>query len=194
LECKPDTILLSSQRACEYFCDIYQKRELGSDFKFIVVGQKSAQFLAKRGFEISHQLKRLLDLLTIKTPQRCQILYPCSRERNQAEVEEIRQMGWNIREEELYAVDFAEIQPKLAELLRQFPNLSILVYSSSQARALANYSSRNATIFCMGQRTYQSLKDLGFENIYISREPEESSLLDLLVEIKQKDGNIGGRP
>ena len=177
---KPQLILLASQRACGYFYSLYQKVEQDPEIKFLVVGERAEKFLKDRGLKVSNRFQDFLDLQNSKIILDQKILYPCSREKSSTELELLKAKGFKIMELELYDVDFLEKQMQLQTTLEASPRLPILVYSSSQARALSSYPAFEAQIFCLGRRTHQSLKSLGFKNIMMSQKADEASLLELL--------------
>ena len=176
---KPEMILLASERACSYFFELCRKLQLNSDYDFVVVGERAEKFLRAQGLNVVISCQKFLDLQFAKIKPEQRILYPSSRERNSQELEMLRKKDLEIKDIELYAVNFLGMQKELILALKESPNLPILVYSSSQAKALSNYPAFQAQIFCLGERTFHSLQSLGFKKVLVSPQANEESLLEI---------------
>ena len=181
---KPGGLFLSSQRACDFFLQLWERIEDLPEWDpdCFVVGDKALEILQRRDFRVVRKFGQFREMLSLDKELHSQklILYPCSSEVNHGEISQAGKLGWLFQTLEIYKVEFDTTNQELETLLR--PEVSVLVYSSSQARALSMYSSRNVKVFCLGERTAQTLHSLGFTQIYVSKTPEETALLDLLEE------------
>lgn len=183
-----DLLIFTSKNAAKIFAS-----NVASKNTIFSVGDGTFNILRKKKYKkIFNSKGNSNDLIylfkKIFHNRKINILHPCAKNISMDLENYFSKQGSNYEKLPVYEVK--KKYPEMENFNNYFlsPNKFITIYSSKTAEALVETIKKyrlesfctNKIIFALSKKISESLKDLNFEKIYISRSPSEQSLINLL--------------
>lgn len=172
-----DAIIITSQHAAQVALGIQWLK----DKKAFLVGTKSAKIL--NGFDIKYVAKDGTDLLKhlqINLPTKSKLLFICGDFIADHLDTKLKKVGFRLTKSVVYkSVGVTALDPEILNGVKK-----ILFYSPRTAEIFLKVYNGSTTEFeaiCISSKTAESLSGKSFKSIKIAEEPNEDSMLKLLV-------------
>lgn len=115
----------------------------------------------------------------------CKITYPCSESFVADEIHRAMAVGVQLLPLVVYRPVQLDISQELAQVFLRYHFPAFMVMAPSQSIALQAFIERDFMVFCLGQRTFETLLRVGFSRVVVANEANLESMKEALCEVLQ---------
>lgn len=181
-----NTIIFTSSNAVPIFIEALYERKLNqkalSDLQIVAVGPKTKEILKSHGLTVDKTPSRfcsegILESLD-QDLSRSRILIPCAEEPRELLFRELTQKGAYVELLKIYKT----VKPKTENISIREGDFVVFTSPSTAHHFFNDESYRQERIiaFCIGNLTASKVQEYLKENIFISKEATENSLIDCI--------------